>query len=154
MSAGPSIELVAAPVRVANCDGAERYIPAERAAMRIDAAWLEEKGACQSAQKAFAGVFPEGCSYLELRVQLAELGHNEYESWLLCNVGGDVATAGDSGTATAGEAGVISILYWDAKHGRYRMIIGYIGEGGLLPGVAYRLNEHAQFVRADGKEVP
>jgi hypothetical protein len=58
------------------------------------------------------------------------------------------ATAGYSGTATAGDRGVISIRYWDAKADRYRVMIGYIGENGLKPGVAYRLDDHAQFVEA------
>ena len=56
------------------------------------------------------------------------------------------ATAGDGGTATAGDSGVISIQYWDSKADRYKVMIGYIGEGGLKPGVAYHLDENCQFV--------
>jgi hypothetical protein len=58
------------------------------------------------------------------------------------------ATAGDSGTATAGENGCISIQYWDAKKDRYRLKTGYIGEDGLKPNTAYRLDDNHQFVEA------
>jgi hypothetical protein len=58
------------------------------------------------------------------------------------------ATAGYSGTATAGELGEIRIRWWDAKNDRYRTVIGYVGEGGIEPNVAYRLDAKHQFVRA------
>ena len=56
------------------------------------------------------------------------------------------ATAGYGGTATAGEAGVISIQYCDTKAERFKAMIGYIGEGGLKPYIAYQLDENCQFV--------
>ena len=59
---------------------------------------------------------------------------------------GGTATAGNRGTATAGDSGVISIQYWDSKAERSKVMIGYIGEGGLKPGVAYQLDENCQFV--------
>ncbi|HEK1743775.1 TPA: hypothetical protein SMR50_003588, partial [Pseudomonas aeruginosa] len=52
------------------------------------------------------------------------------------------------GTATAGEKGEIRIRYWDEKAGRYRTVIGYIGEDGLEPNVPYKLNADRKFVRA------
>ena len=55
------------------------------------------------------------------------------------------ATAGDEGTATAGNEGVISIRYFDSKADRYKVLFGYIGDDGLKPGVAYRLNAQCQF---------
>jgi len=58
------------------------------------------------------------------------------------------ATAGRSGTATAGEKGEIRIKYWDEEAERYRTKIGYIGEDGLLPDVAYKLDESLKFVEA------
>ncbi|MBI9213794.1 hypothetical protein JEW15_02910 [Pseudomonas aeruginosa] len=58
------------------------------------------------------------------------------------------ATAGNRGTATAGEKGEIRIRYWDEKAGRYRTVIGYIGEDGLEPNVPYKLNADRKFVRA------
>lgn len=54
------------------------------------------------------------------------------------------ATAGDRGTATAGVCGQIRIEYY--KNGRYRLAVGYVGEDGLLPNVAYRV-ENGKFVR-------
>ena len=59
------------------------------------------------------------------------------------------ATAGDYGTATAGENGEIRIRYWDDKSNRYRTKIGYIGECGLKPGVAYRIGKNNLFVKAN-----
>ncbi|HDP3725944.1 TPA: hypothetical protein P6N06_005850 [Pseudomonas aeruginosa] len=60
------------------------------------------------------------------------------------------ATAGDWGTATAGKKGEIQIRYWDEKTERYRTVIGYIGEDGLEPGVAYKLDDNHRFVKAGG----
>jgi hypothetical protein len=58
------------------------------------------------------------------------------------------ATAGDSGTATAGELGEIRIRWWDESNDRYRTVIGYVGEGGIKPRVAYRLDANRKFVEA------
>jgi len=58
------------------------------------------------------------------------------------------ATAGDSGTATAGDKGEIRIKFWDKKSQRDRTAQGYIGEDGLEPNVAYKLNTKNEFVRA------
>jgi hypothetical protein len=55
------------------------------------------------------------------------------------------ATAGDRGTATAGDRGTICIRYWDAKAERYRTKVGYIGEDGLKPDTAYRLDDEHRF---------
>jgi hypothetical protein len=55
------------------------------------------------------------------------------------------ATAGYSGTATAGYSGTICIRYWDAKAERYRTKVGYIGEDGLKPDTAYRLDDEHRF---------
>ncbi|VFT55008.1 Ice nucleation protein [Pseudomonas aeruginosa] len=60
------------------------------------------------------------------------------------------ATAGNEGTATAGKKGEIQIRYWDEKTERYRTVIGYIGEDGLEPGVAYKLDDNHRFVKAGG----
>ena len=58
---------------------------------------------------------------------------------------GGTATAGYRGTATAGEDGVLSILWWDGERNKYRRIIGTIGEEGLEPKVAYRVNDAGKF---------
>ena len=64
---------------------------------------------------------------------------------------GGTATAGDygtaiagyKGTATAGYRGTIQIRWWDGN--RSRTAVGYVGEGGILPNVAYRV-ENGVFV--------
>ena len=53
------------------------------------------------------------------------------------------ATAGDCGTATAGYRGTIQIRWWDGN--RSRTAVGYVGENGILPNVAYRV-ENGVFV--------
>ena len=55
------------------------------------------------------------------------------------------ATAGDCGTATAGYRGTIQIRWWDGN--RSRTAVGYVGENGILPNVAYRV-ESGVFVEA------
>ena len=47
------------------------------------------------------------------------------------------ATAGYKGTATAGDSGTIQIRWHDGD--RYRTAVGYVGENGILPNVAYRV---------------
>lgn len=56
------------------------------------------------------------------------------------------ATAGRYGKATADCGSVITLNYWDGN--RYRLAVGYIGEDGLLPNIAYKLDENHQFVVA------
>jgi hypothetical protein len=60
-----------------------------------------------------------------------------------------VATASYRGTAAAGEGGRIQIEWYDDRAERYRIAIGYIGENGLLPNVAYRLDETYEFVAVE-----
>jgi hypothetical protein len=57
------------------------------------------------------------------------------------------ATAGDEGTATAGDKAIIQLRYWDGD--RYRVAIGYIGEGGLEPGVKYKLDDSHKIIKAE-----
>ena len=56
------------------------------------------------------------------------------------------ATAGALGTATAGEYGVIAIEYYDRERGIYRRKFGEVDGETLKPGVAYKLNDAAEFV--------
>ena len=58
------------------------------------------------------------------------------------------ATAGDSGTATAGDRGEIRVRYRDDKNDRYRTVIGYVGEDGIEPNTAYRLDANHKLVKA------
>jgi hypothetical protein len=56
------------------------------------------------------------------------------------------ATAGDGGQATAGFGGLITIKWW---HGhRYRLVVGYVGEDGIKPDVAYRCDNNGRLVPA------
>jgi hypothetical protein len=57
------------------------------------------------------------------------------------------ATAGDDGTATAGDDGTIIIKRWNGK--RYKFSVGHIGEDGLLPNVAYKLDSDGNFIKAE-----
>jgi len=56
------------------------------------------------------------------------------------------ATAGDKGTATAEIGGTLIIKHWDGE--RYRTVVGYVGEDGILPNVAYKLDKKGKFVKA------
>ena len=58
------------------------------------------------------------------------------------------ATAGDGGTATAGYGGMICIKWHDGK--RYRISVGYVGERGIKPNIAYRCVS-GSFVPVDGE---
>jgi hypothetical protein len=58
------------------------------------------------------------------------------------------ATAGDKGTATAGDKGILQIKWWDEKKQRQRIIIAYVGEDGIEPKVAYKLDSNGKFVQA------
>lgn len=49
------------------------------------------------------------------------------------------ATTGEDGTATAGDGGRIQITWYDGS--RYRLAVGYVGEDGIEPQVAYQVVE-------------
>jgi len=54
------------------------------------------------------------------------------------------STSGDCGTSMAGENGILVIRFWDGR--RDRLVVGYVGEGGIKAGVKYRLNAEHQLV--------
>ena len=56
------------------------------------------------------------------------------------------ATAGYGGKATAGDRGTLIIKHWDGD--RYRIVVGYVGEDGILQDVAYKLDVDGKFVKA------
>ncbi|MEK9723564.1 MAG: hypothetical protein VW405_08770, partial [Rhodospirillaceae bacterium] len=60
------------------------------------------------------------------------------------------ATAGYGGTATAGYRGTISIRWPDGT--RHRLAVGYVGDNGVEPGVAYRADDDGRLVRADARK--
>ena len=48
-------------------------------------------------------------------------------------------------TLTGGHSSTLSIQWHDCK--RYRIAVAYVGEGGILPNVPYRVNEQGKFKR-------
>jgi hypothetical protein len=60
-----------------------------------------------------------------------------------------LAFVGRYGKASAGEYGTIQIKWWDNKTNRYRISIGYVGENGIEPNVAYRCDECGNFVKVE-----
>jgi len=56
------------------------------------------------------------------------------------------ATAGYKGTATSGYGGILQIRDWDSNACRYRIVTGYIGENGILPGKKYQIDGSGQFI--------
>ncbi len=62
--------------------------------------------------------------------------------------GGDFATitGGNSATITGGYSAVMNFQYWDGK--RTRVVTAYVGEDGILPNVAYKLDANHKVVTA------
>jgi hypothetical protein len=62
--------------------------------------------------------------------------------------GGDYATmtGGYSATMTGGYYAVMNFQYWDGK--RTRVVTAYVGEDGILPNVAYKLDANRKVVTA------
>jgi hypothetical protein len=104
-------------------------IPPHLEAVVIDAAWLEANGACREGANAQRARFPLGASYRSTREWIAEINQPEWESWLISKLGGDIATAGYYGTATAGYRGTATAGYYGTatagKHGT--ATAGYYG---------------------------
>ena len=60
---------------------------------------------------------------------------------------GGTATAGYRGTATAGDGGAISILYWNGE--KYKRAIFAVGEDGIEPNQAYRVDEKGCAIKVE-----
>jgi hypothetical protein len=54
---------------------------------------------------------------------------------------GGTSTSGHHGTSTSGECGILVIRWWDeeAEPARYRLAVGYVGEGGIRPNAKYKV---------------
>jgi len=65
--------------------------------------------------------------------------------------GGDGATVigGYGATVSGGYGAELRIRWWDEQKERYRTGIAYVGENGIEPNVAYKLDGKHKFVRAD-----
>ncbi|RVD77050.1 DUF7666 domain-containing protein [Pseudomonas koreensis] len=61
---------------------------------------------------------------------------------------GSTLTGGYDSTLTGGEKAELRVRRWCRKAERYRTYIAYVGEDGIEPEVAYRLDENNKFVKA------
>ena len=64
--------------------------------------------------------------------------------------GSIVMCAGDANTVSAGENGTIVLSKWNNIAKRHEVRVGYIGENGLKPNVAYELDQNFEFVEFVG----
>ena len=87
-----------------------------------------------------AGAREDATGYLVANGMSAVIGGTATAGYRGTATAGDhgTATAGDGGTATAGDGGTI-VVKWFGR-GRLRIAIGYVGEDGIEPNVAYRLS--------------
>ena len=88
----------------------------------------------------------------EVRARAALARRAETERWLVTEAGhvvsagyGSTVTGGYGSTVTGGDCAALVIRWWDVS--RYRLAVGYVGENGIEPGVAYRV-EGGKLVRA------
>ena len=56
---------------------------------------------------------------------------------------GGASTSGYGGTSTSGDGGTIQIRWYDGVRGKYRWLVGEIGEGGLKPNTPYHVRDGA-----------
>ena len=85
--------------------------------------------------------------------KLAASGH--YSQLAASGHSSQLAASGDSSivagistncTASAGEKGCIVLTRWDDTEKRYRVSVGYVGENGIKPNTAYKLDKVGNFV--------
>ena len=63
-------------------------------------------------------------------------------------IGGEysILTGGNRSTMTGGDYSELRIRYWDSAAERYRTEIAYVGENGIKPNTAYKLDDNHQFM--------
>ena len=59
-----------------------------------------------------------------------------------------IACAGYNASVKAGKNSCFCLTYFDAKSNRPRMVIGYVGENGIMADTWYRADEHGNLVPA------
>jgi hypothetical protein len=59
---------------------------------------------------------------------------------------GSTVTGGEYSTVTGGDGSILSLKWFDGK--RTRIVTAYVGEDGIEPNVAYKLDDNGKFVRA------
>ena len=57
-------------------------------------------------------------------------------------------TGGRCSTLTGGNESTLSIKWYDETTNRHRIATAYVGEDGIEPNVAYRLNDEGKFIKA------
>jgi hypothetical protein len=62
------------------------------------------------------------------------------------------ASARFGGTVTAGKGGTLILEYWDPESMRDRVQVAYVGENGIKPNVAYRLDRQGRFEKVQEQE--
>ena len=60
---------------------------------------------------------------------------------------GSTVTGGDGSTVTGGEKSKLVLAWWDQEKNRSRTEVAYVGEKGIEPNVAYKLNKKHEFVK-------
>ena len=65
--------------------------------------------------------------------------------------GGDESTltSGHRSTLTGGHRSTVVFRWWDASVARGRLTVAYVGENGIEPGVAYRVDDRGAVVPAE-----
>ena len=126
--------------------------PSDADAIAID----DEKGKCRRAVVRAVGeratvtrwMVDAGCTGVHFGTATAGDGGTAAAGYGGTATAGDrgTATAGDGGTATAGDRGVLAIYRWNGE--RWKMTCTEVGENGIEPNVAYRLDEDGNFVKA------
>ena len=121
--------------------------------LKITAETLNEWNACTDGATRFNKLFPQGADLLTASIGLIEDNHVNWSNWLWRRCASDsrynaqtVITAGDRGTATAGEDGVLSLIWLDAVTEKYRRSVSVVGENGVEPNVPYILDGAGHFV--------
>lgn len=61
------------------------------------------------------------------------------------------AHAYEGGMAQSGNGGMVVVHWMDKDHGRMRLAVGYVGEDGIEPDVAYRCDEQGRLVRVESE---
>ena len=107
-----------------------------------DVICFDRKAKCHTAIVRCVGSLDEAAEYLAKHGKPGVYGGSTASG-----VGGEATASGVGGKATAGEKGTIIIHWQDGD--RIKVAVGYIGEDGLLPNVAYRFDAKSQrFVEA------
>lgn len=95
----------------------------------------------------FSGTLDEAVAYLDAH------GCAEMPVVKAIRAGGDDSTVagGYGSTVSGGNGSILIIRHWDEASNRYRVAVGYVGENGIEPNVAYRLDESGKFAPEDKK---